>query len=214
MKRQLHKGAGGISRLSFRKLGRWTGMGLLIAGMALLLIGLPIGGFAVYVYHDRNFHRVLAGELYRSGQMSDKDLAIHIRTHGIRSVLNLRGAQPKQSWYVSEVGVSQALGVRHYDLALSADLDLKPSQRDELLRIMSEAPRPLLIHCKQGADRTGLAAALYLRHGKQRSLKEAGKQLSIWYGHFPWLGSGTGAMDRSLAAAEYPDGPTPDVANP
>lgn len=182
--------------------------------MAFLIISLLIGGFAVYVYHDRNFHQVLAGELYRSAQMSDTDLAVRIRAHGIRSVLNLRGARPRQAWYAPEVGVSRALGVRHYDLGLSARRELTPAERDELLRLMSEAPKPLLIHCKQGADRTGLAAALYLRHDRRRSLEEAGKQLSIWYGHFPWLGSRTGAMERSLAAAEQLVGAGPDVTLP
>jgi protein tyrosine/serine phosphatase len=67
---------------------------------------------------------------------------------------------------------------------------------NKIVQIMKDAPKPLLIHCKAGADRTSLASALYL-HAVQND-RDAEKQISIIYGHFPWLGSKTGAMDRSF----------------
>jgi protein tyrosine/serine phosphatase len=67
---------------------------------------------------------------------------------------------------------------------------------DKIVQMMKDAPKPLLIHCKAGADRTSLASALYLHAVKND--KNAEKQISILYGHFPWLGSKTGAMDRSF----------------
>ncbi len=67
---------------------------------------------------------------------------------------------------------------------------------NKLVKLMKEAKKPLLIHCKAGADRTSLASALYLygTHDKQNP-QEA---ISIVYGHFPWLGSKTKAMDESF----------------
>jgi hypothetical protein len=43
-----------------------------------------------------------------------------VRDHGIKSILNLRGAHSGQSWYDDEVAVSGELGVAHYDYGLSA----------------------------------------------------------------------------------------------
>jgi protein tyrosine/serine phosphatase len=56
----------------------------------------------------------------------------------------------------------------------------------------------VLIHSKSGADRTGLAAAMFKYAIAARSVDEAKNQLSIRYGHFPYLGSGTSAMDASF----------------
>ncbi len=86
----------------------------------------------------------------------------------------------------------------HIDYALSAREELTIDQMRNLVRIVREVPKPLLVHCSAGADRTGLVSALYeLDRGQPP--KVAVKQLSIFYGHFPWLGSRTIAMDQSFA---------------
>nr|WP_234894951.1 tyrosine-protein phosphatase [Sinorhizobium meliloti] len=48
---------------------------------------------------------------------------------------------------------------------------------------MQTAPKPILIHCQAGADRTGLAAMLYLQQiaGIDEEISE--RQLSVRYGH-------------------------------
>ena len=43
-----------------------------------------------------------------------------------------------------------------------------------------------------------LVAALYLAQIENRPVDEAAGQLSLIYGHFPYLTSKTGAMDRSF----------------
>jgi protein tyrosine/serine phosphatase len=101
------------------------------------------------------------GGLYRSAQLSENELQMAIRHHEIRAILNLRGAHPGQSWYDDEIAVSKALGVAHYDYALSAYRVVTDNQITELLGIIRHAPKPLLVHCKSGADRTGLVSALY-----------------------------------------------------
>jgi len=67
---------------------------------------------------------------------------------------------------------------------------------EELVALMKKAPKPLLVHCKAGADRTSLASALYLYALKHDP--DADRAISIIYGHFPWLGSKTKAMDESF----------------
>ena len=95
---------------------------------------------------------------------------------------------------------SQALGVAHYDYALSAHRFVTRQQIGEVLGIVRDAPRPLLVHCKSGADRTGLVSALYRFAGEGMSAIQADRELSLVYGHFPYLTSRSKAMDDSFWA--------------
>jgi hypothetical protein len=67
-----------------------------------------------------------------------------------------------------------------------------------LIELLHSAPRPALVPCYRGADRSGLAAALYEYLVEKRSADISAMQLSFWYGHFPWIGSWTSAMDRAF----------------
>lgn len=67
-----------------------------------------------------------------------------------------------------------------------------------LIAALEGAARPVLIHCKAGAYRTGLDSALFEYLVVGRTAEEASGQLSFLYGHFPWYPSQTGAMDRTF----------------
>lgn len=169
------------------------------AAIALLLALAGIAGTCGLVRWQGNFHTVEPGLVYRSAQLSGDELLEKAREHGIRSVLNLRGENRDQTWYREELAAARLAKLQHLDYGLSATRVLTQRQMDELLEILRLAPKPVLIHCQAGADRTGLAAALY-RLSQGRSRAEAEQELSLRYGHFPYAGSGTDAMDRSLAA--------------
>jgi protein tyrosine/serine phosphatase len=146
-----------------------------------------------YLQEQGNFHAITPGEAYRSAQL-DQDLLQHyIRKLNIRSIINLRGDNAGDPWYDEETAVCQKMAVNHYDLGLSADKTPTSEQIAELLRFFRMAPRPVLIHCQGGADRSGLAAALWKVVVDGAPKAEAGKQLSILYGHIPF--GPTQAMD-------------------
>lgn len=171
--------------------------------VGVVAVGLTAGSIGSYwglVQYHGNFHTVKEGSLYRSAQLAKDELQQAVRSHGLRSILNLRGAHPGQSWYDDEVALSEALGVRHYDYGLSAHRIVTGKQMADVLEIIRNAPKPLLVHCKSGADRTGLVSALYRFADEGTSADEADQQLSIVYGHFPYLTSRTGAMDDSFWA--------------
>ena len=152
---------------------------------------------AAYVWYMEelgNFHPITPGEAYRSGQLDADELEHYIATFGIRSVINLRGPHPDEPWYVEEVQTCRILGVRHLDLRLSAQKAPSPEEMRVLLGFFATAPRPVLIHCEGGADRSGVAAAIWLAAVDGKSKSEAEKQLSIRYGHMP-AGS-TQVLDR------------------
>lgn len=165
--------------------------------------GLTAGACGAYwgaIQYQGNFHAVQEGTFYRSAQLSNDELRNAIREHKIRSILNLRGAHPGQAWYEEEIAVSQALGVAHYDYGLSAHRFVTEQQIAEVLGIIRDAPKPLLVHCKSGADRAGLVSALYRFAGEGVSADQADRELSLVYGHFPYLTSRSKAMDDSFWA--------------
>ncbi|MGR3321390.1 MAG: tyrosine-protein phosphatase [Pseudooceanicola sp.] len=152
----------------------------------LLAIGavfLVLATWRGYLELTGNVHEVRAGMLYRSAQLSPDRLEEVIAAHGIKSVLNLRGAAPDAAWWRDEVAVARASGVVHADLELSA-WDIPDDDRiAELMRLLETLPQPLLIHCQSGADRSGLAAALFLAKVAGASERQAEWQMSFYYGH-------------------------------
>lgn len=169
-------------------------------GIALLVFIFSAGAYFGSLQLDGNIHVVEPGQLVRSAQLSKSGFARVIHDHGIRSIVNLRGAHQGASWYDNEVAVSDSLGVAHYDYGISAEHMVTAKQIGEILTLLRTAPRPILIHCQGGADRSGLVAALYEAEIVGRTDSVADRQLSLRYGHFPYLTSRTGAMDRSFWA--------------
>ena len=70
-----------------------------MAKRLLFVLLLLIGAIAVYVQYVlvHNLHVVFGGPVYRSAQMSSGTLAHVIQAHGIRTILNQRGADPRPS---------------------------------------------------------------------------------------------------------------------
>ncbi len=170
--------------------------GALAAGLLLGLVAL-----AYLLARDRdNFHVVVPGELCRSGQMEPNALRAAVARHGIRTVVNLRGPQDTANWYREEAAALAEAGVLFVDFPLSAGEVQSLERMDALVGHLRRGPSPVLVHCRAGADRSGLAAALYLA-ATGRSPEEARGQLSWRYGHFPYAWwRERGAMDESLEA--------------
>jgi protein tyrosine/serine phosphatase len=169
----------------------------------LVAVAVPIASFGGYcgaLIYSGNLHAVTDGVLYRSAQLSKEQFAASIRQYHVKSVLNLRGAHPHEAWWEDEVAATQENGAAHYDIALSSKRFVGEEQAERVLALIRDAPKPLLIHCRSGADRTGLVAALYRYAVEHADPAEADKQLSIAYGHFPYLTSKSGAMDQSFWA--------------
>ena len=156
-------------------------------------------GWAAYLRLSGNIHQIGASEAYRSAQLSPSAFESIIHDHSIKTVINLRGPQQNAAWYDAERATTQRLGVTYIDLPLSANEEPDDAKLDLLIATMRDAQRPLLIHCEGGADRSGLASALYRRFVEGVTYEKAAEELSFRYGHFPWLTSRTGAMDRAFA---------------
>jgi len=151
-----------------------------------------------YLYIYNNFHTVIKNEVYRSKQLNKAEFIFYIKKYKIKSILNLRGYHPDTTWYKNEIESTKELNVTHYDYGISALHYCDVAQINNIISIITNAPKPILIHCRAGSDRTGLISAVYLYAVAHKSYKEASDQLSIKYGHFPYLGNDTIAMDKSF----------------
>ena len=172
------------------------------------------GSFTLYQLWNHNFHEVLPGELYRSGQFGEGDIAEYVKDYGIRSIINLRGENKGSPWYDAEIHDAKAAGITHIDFRMSSKRVLADAELAQLIRIMRDAPKPTLIHCNGGANRTGLAAAIYLTAIAKTDLETAENQLSVRFGNFPeWAGSASKMsrnfeMVKDALQAKYQPAPT------
>lgn len=129
-----------------------------------LLFGIAaaaLGYGASFISLQYRARTVISGDSYRSGQLSAHTLEHTIDQYQIRSIINLRGANYDKRWYQEEVTVAKRKHVTHFDIALSAKRALTPEQQQALRDIFKIAPRPMLIHCDQGIERTNKALDLY-----------------------------------------------------
>lgn len=170
----------------------------------LALLGVLL--WAAVLRLSGNVHVVDPGRVYRSAQLSPEHLQRVIQEKQLRAVINLRG-RSDAPWYAAESTVTHAAGVQQVDLELSARMEPDSTRLDSLRKLLRTTPTPYLIHCEAGADRTGLASALYSLDELGQPPDQADRQLTWRDLHFPWFGK-TGAMDRTFWRAVHARAPT------
>jgi hypothetical protein len=134
-----------------------------------------------------NFHWVVPGDAARAMQAWAGRLVPFLKRRGIRAIINLRGRNEDLSWWKKETAATGAAGIAHLDAMLDSR---KLPTRDMLVRLIESfdtAPRPFLLKCSGGQDRTSFAAALYLVHrGGWPAMAQAQAQFARFpYLHFP-----------------------------
>lgn len=140
-----------------------------------------------------NTHIVTAGFI-RSGQPCALWLWRRLfADHAFATVVNLRGPNKRHQWYQNEIAVCAENGCRHHDLLFSSRRLPSRELLVQFLDLIENEPRPILVKCAGGAERTGLASALWLmNHGVD--VAQARRQLRLLpYLHWAkreqrWLG--------------------------
>lgn len=149
-------------------------MRFLAKAMVLLLLFAAAAGYAP---HAANVHDSRAEAVQRDSRWAEP-----VRAEGLPNLYRVnsevyRSGQPEGAGLRSaeNLGVKTVLSLRstNRDGALdkSADLLLRNvpmrswNTHDEdiisALRVIHDAPKPILVHCRHGADRTGLIMAMY-----------------------------------------------------
>jgi len=134
-----------------------------------------------------NRHR-LGERAWRSAQPSPHQIRAMAR-EGIRTIVNLRGERRCGS-YRLEKSACERYGITLVDFHIRGR---RAPSREEIkgtIELFERVEYPMLIHCKSGADRTGLISALYRFLKEGVPLSEARRQLSLRYGYLRHSRSG------------------------
>ena len=132
----------------------------IIAGMGVL------GGFFVVNgvipnLVPKNFDVVEPGKVYRSGELTSGAMERVIQDNDIALVIDLGAHHTGSDGAKREARTVEVLGVERILLPLFGDGTGDPNRYVEALRRMREADGAVLVHCAAGAQRTGVAIALY-----------------------------------------------------
>jgi protein tyrosine phosphatase (PTP) superfamily phosphohydrolase (DUF442 family) len=144
-----------------------------------------------------NLHRVADG-VWRSNQPSPHQVRAFARRGG-RTVVSLRGGLAFGSRPL-EIEACERTGLTYRNLVFSSRSLPSRAELHRAQEFFRNLEKPALLHCKSGADRAGIASALYLMLAEGRPVAEAKRQLSLRYGHIRW--SKTGVLDAFLEAYE------------
>lgn len=128
-----------------------------------------------------NLHEI-GGGMYRANQPSPAHLAKFQKELGIKTVLNLRGPSDK-GYYALEKDACEKLGLTLINCQVYSRDTPKKAAIHELKNIYETMEYPALMHCKSGADRTGLAGTLYRHFKMGDSIADAIEQLRLKYLH-------------------------------
>ena len=114
----------------------------------------------------------------------------------MRTILNLRGESDQGAYYL-EKEACKTLGINLINHQLGASTLKSKEVLLELCKILKTIKGPLLMHCKSGSDRAGLASVIYLIAVKKINPSVAANQLSIKYLHLRWYI--TGVLDYMIS---------------
>jgi hypothetical protein len=134
-----------------------------------------------------NFHWVVPGEAARAMQDWAGGLGPFLKRRGIRAIINLRGRNEDLGWWKKETAIARAADIAHLDAMLDSRKLPTRAMLVRLIESFDAAPRPFMLKCSGGQDRTSFAAALYLIHrGGWSAMNAADAQFARFpYLHFP-----------------------------
>ena len=167
--RGMHGGFGALSRLVRSPISLLVLFAAMSSGCARL---------------GANLQEVDPGAYYRSGQMTAAVLSGTLKWHDIETVVNLRGESPDKLWYRSETAVCAKQGIEHYDLDWTMRRPPEPESLQAFVSIISDAEKPMLVHCQGGVHRAAVAAACY-RLMQGDSVEEAREEFGILFNDAP-----------------------------
>jgi len=160
---------------------------------------LILGGYYGAATATGNFHEVVPHRIYRSGQPSAGQLRAWIQHYNLKTIIILRGQDPRQA--VEENAVARSMGADVVTLKLSAYVPMPSDRLVQLIEILESANQPILLHCRHGVDRAGTASAIaaWLVGGQSYSFAK-------WQAYMPpgpWKDrKGTGHISDVLAFYE------------
>jgi protein tyrosine/serine phosphatase len=134
-----------------------------------------------------NQHQIAPG-VWRSNYPDDARIA-KLAQMGIANIITLRGTTTTP-WLLLETEACTRYGIALHAIPMRSAAAPRRETLQELIALFRKLDRPLLMHCKSGADRTGLASAIYLMVIEGQPLPVARRMLSLRYLHAHFLKAG------------------------
>jgi protein tyrosine/serine phosphatase len=150
-----------------------------------------------------NFYPVEKNVFYRSQQLPPDVLDYYLKTYKIKTLINLRGDDNQALWWQDEQDVAKKNNTHYITIMMSAVYLTRKEDLLTLLDIFDHAPRPMLVHCVGGADRTGEVSALWVLDQQKKSTADALEQLSIKYGHRKYKNSAKDFLIKMWGGREW-----------
>lgn len=123
----------------------------------------------------------IGGGMFRENQPSPKRIA-ELADEDIKTILNLRGASDK-GYYALEKEACDKHGIKLIDFRMYSRDTPKKDRIYGLKALFEEIEYPAVMHCKSGADRTGITGVLYRHFHMGVPIEEAIEQLKFKYLH-------------------------------
>ncbi|MEA3513680.1 MAG: tyrosine-protein phosphatase [Campylobacterota bacterium] len=133
-----------------------------------------------------NFHEVSTkqkGEAYRSAQPTMEQLKRYSKKYGIKTIINLKGHNPKGAYFLFEKEQCEKLGLKLVNIGIKSRGIPKSEQIAEAKKIFEEVEYPIWMHCKAGSDRTGIYANLYQYFREKIVIKDTNQLAFFPFGH-------------------------------
>jgi len=124
--------------------------------------------------------------LYRGAQ-PDPDKLHLLKEAGMVSIISFRTGKKEVE---KERQISEELGLKFFHIPWKGRNDVKDGQVDEFLHIITEpANLPAFVHCKRGAERTGVMLGCYRVMYEEWAAEEAHEEMktykfrTFWFRH-------------------------------
>lgn len=151
--------------------------------------------YAVFVEHNftnvirYNFHQI-SDEAYRSSQPTMMQLERDVKKYGIKTIINLKGANENSAYYAFEVEKCRELGIKLVDVTIYSRGIPEAYRIRQAKEIFESIEYPMWMHCKAGADRTGIYATLFQYFHLNFPIEKT-NQLKLWpFGHIKHSNAG------------------------
>ncbi len=142
-----------------------------------------------------NFHRI-SEEAFRSSQPTMWQLRRMVKKYGIKTIVNLKGPNERSAYWAFEREQCRKLGIHLVDVSIASRSIPDVGRIRRAKEVFETIEYPMWMHCKAGADRTGIYATLYQYFRKGIPIEDT-DQLRLWpYGHIKH--SKAGKIDHYL----------------
>lgn len=129
-------------------------------GSMLVVSAATAGGYWYATRLPKRFAEVVPGRLYRSGEVTERQLQRLRDEYRVRRVLCLYNSESPEA--AAERAAAERLGLKWLNVSLPGDGASTPADRARILELLRDTnDGPTLVHCAAGANRTGLAIGLY-----------------------------------------------------